>query len=110
LLSSSFTVFYGFACKCFHTAHRLYPDQVVGGGIASISNTPTKLVIAKIYKDGKVFAENIEFVEFKSQNQRGHIEMFDYRPGMGALVKNNGTQADIGFASGNVVHAVRLEE
>ncbi len=68
---------------------------------ASISNTPTKLAIAKIYKDGKVFAapavgvsQNIEFVEFKSQNQRMEYGVF---------------RADIGFASGNNVHTVRLE-
>ena len=77
---------------------------------ASISNTQTKLVIAKIYKDGKVFAENVEFAEFKSENQRGNIQMFEYRAGMGALVRNNGVQADIGFTSKNSVLLVSLEE
>ena len=106
ITSRNLEITYPIARKKLH--HERFIDFYVD--CASISSIPTKLVIAKIYKDGKVFANNIEFVEFKSQNQRGHVEMFDYRPGMGALVRNNGTQADIGFASGNVVHAVRLEE
>ncbi|QED23048.1 hypothetical protein [Candidatus Deianiraea vastatrix] len=77
---------------------------------SSISNTQTKLVIAKIYKDGKVFAENIEFAEFKSENQRGNIQMFEYRSGMGALVRNNGVRADIGFTSKNSVLLINLEQ
>ena len=106
ITSRNLEITYPIARKKLH--HERFIDFPVD--CASISSVLTKLVIAKIYKDGKVFANNIEFVEFKSSNQRGHIEMFDYRPGMGALVRNNGTQADIGFASGNSVIAVKLEE